>query len=133
MPAIDCKIDDAERALQRGQLVEKVGGDGLVFGAPLEFNNQPKSDALVGFVVHIGDRVDLAGLRDVCNPLKDGVQLDLEGHFGEDDLLATLHLLHVIPATHSDISAATGVRAANPGSAHDDSARGEVRTRQQLQ
>jgi hypothetical protein len=123
---------DAERALQRGRLVQVVQGH-LLVGVALELEHHPHAGA-IALVADVGDALE-ALVADQIGAVLDPPRLvDHVRQLGDHDRLAILaDLLDGGPAAH-DHRAAPGLeRRQDPGPALDDAAGREVGAGDQLE
>ena len=125
-------VDDAERVLERRELVELLLHHRRV-GVLLEHHHDARLRVAAGVVLDVGDVRDAvvaAGLDD----LLDEVRLHhLVGDLVDDDGVARAVLLEVHLAAHRDAAAPGGVGLHDAAAAHDASAGREVRPRHPLE
>ncbi len=120
---------DAEHALQLGLGIEVVE-DHLAHLAATQLDDHAHA-VLVGLVAQLGNTLDLLLFHQLGDLLDQPRLVQLVRQLGDDDLLATAALLHLLDdgaGTDVDAPATGAVGLDDPGAAVDDAGGGEVRT-----
>ena len=120
--------DHTEGLLELGVLVELVQDD-LGIGAALEVDHETHAGPARGVVLEVGDVLDLAGLHEVGDLLREARLVHLVRQLGDDDARsAGRPFLDGGDGADLDRASACLVRVADAVAAHDDGAGREVRS-----